>query len=138
MLRNIGAAILAIVVGFLFVGFTIQFNNSLYTMPEELTINDKAGLKEYIESLPTQAFYLVIAGHILGACLAAFIGGKLAASHKFLIGILCLTVLFIATISNFLIIPHPLWVIIIDLLGVLIFGFLCARKAAGGVPDYDF
>ena len=138
MLRNIGAVLLSVFIGSMFVGLMVRLNLSLYPMPENLTLENEAGLKEHIESLPSKAFYLVIAGHVLGATIAAFISSKLAESHKFLMGIAGMIIMSVATMSMFLTFPHPIWVIIVDLLGVMIFGFIAARLGAGQLPNYEF
>ena len=76
MIRNI----VAVVVG-LFVGSTvnmalIQLNMQvLFPMPPGTDMNDPVQLNAYIETLPTQAFFVVMAAH-LGQ---SFVGGWTAA-----------------------------------------------------------
>lgn len=131
MARNICAVLLSIIIGSFFLRFMIEYNIKLYPMPESLTLENEEGLKAHIESLPPKAFYLVIVGNTIGTLLAAFVSSKLAGSHKFLMGMASMIIMSVATISMFLSLPHPIWVIIVDLLGVLILGFIGARLGAG-------
>ena len=90
-------------------------------------------LSEMIAKLPFISLFLVMAGWLV----AGFVGGAVAAKltegnwkrNTLTVGF----ILFLATLSNLLIIPHPRWMSIFGLMGILplayIGGLLFGEKA---------
>ena len=137
MLKNILSVIIGVVGGSMTVFAIQRFSSFLHPLPPDLDFFDPIAFKEFIASLPMTALLLVILSHVLGAFLGSFFTARLAKSQKFNLGLLTTFILFIATISNFSMIPHPMWMMVVDLLGVLIMGFYGSKLGAGGVPDYN-
>ena len=98
--------------------------NSLPAPTEKNREEYMQALSEMIAKLPIISLVMVMTGWLV----AGFVGGAVAA--RFTKGIWkqnALTVgfiLFLATLSNILIIPHPLWMTIIGLSGIVPLAYL--------------
>lgn len=98
--------------------------NSLPAPTEENREIYMKALSEMIAKLPLISLLLVMAGWTV----AGFVGGAVAAkltdgnwkTNTLTVGF----ILFLATLSNVLIIPHPLWMTIIGLSSIVPFSYL--------------
>lgn len=81
-------------------------------LPAELTPET---LRKYIDSLPLSAFLMVLLSHQSGSFIASAVA-TLIAGHRWLAGAIGLGVLYtLAGIANAMMIPLPVWFIVIDL-----------------------
>ena len=65
MLRNIGAAVAGLVAGMSLNMAPIMFNSKvLFPMPEGMDMYDTEAMNAYIATLPTVAFFVVLAAHL--------------------------------------------------------------------------
>lgn len=105
----------------------------VYPMPDDLRIDDRQAMVEFVSQLPVGALGFLVAAHLVGAILAG------AACEAFLRedwwpGPLILGSLFtMAGVANLIAIPHPFWFAVIDCLCYLPGSFLGFAAAHYGM-----
>ncbi|MBL8854669.1 MAG: hypothetical protein JNK57_11935, partial [Planctomycetaceae bacterium] len=65
--KFIGAAVVGFLAGGLSVALVQSISNSLYPPPADLDINDSRQLADWVKTLPTRAFLIVVASWSAGA-----------------------------------------------------------------------
>jgi hypothetical protein len=120
MVRKLVAAAVGVTTAILTVVASQWLSHRLFPPPENLASADSAALAAYIANAPVAALLIVLFGYILatfdGTLIACLIGRARASAYALLIGLLML----VATISNLIMIPHPLWFSATALLGIVI------------------
>jgi uncharacterized membrane-anchored protein YhcB (DUF1043 family) len=133
MKNKILPIVLGIIVGFVVIRLFDFFSHEFYdqdvlsSLPEPTKENREEymqALSEMIAKLPMVSLVLVMTGWLV----AGFVGGAVAAKltkgnwkkNALTVGF----ILFLATLSNILIIPHPLWMTIIGLSGIVPLAYL--------------
>lgn len=128
-----GKQILAVIVGVIIGGLIIygieSINMVRYPWPENLSMEDKEAFAEYVSSLPVDAFITVIIAHLIGSFVAGFVCSKITPSRKLLLGTICGMFFLVGGIMNLVMIPHPLWFMVIDLMIFVPFAWLGAKLA---------
>ena len=107
MLRNVGFAILAIVV---FQVFTIagdMSSFSFFTLPDGMDPMSMDSVREHMHLIPLGAFFVMMAGHILGSFSAGWIVGRATANvtTAWVVGALITA----GGVANLAMVPHPTW-----------------------------
>ena len=119
MVRNIGAVVAGFLVVLVVVGGLQFASSAVYPPPEGFDpfSPDPDMLAEYVAGLPTAAWLLAMGSELIGAFLGALAAGRIAQSHRaaFAGGIVGLAV--IGSIINWVSFTHPLWFIVIQLIG---------------------
>jgi hypothetical protein len=115
MLRKILAVIAGVVAGGLVVFVLEGVGHHFYPSPPGIDMHDPAALKSLISTLPLGALLCVVAGWVLGA----FAGGAVAGliSRSLTPALLTGTIQLLFGVLTMVMIPHPIWMI---LLGVLL------------------
>lgn len=129
MAKNILAVIIGVIVGGLVIYGIESINMVRFPWPENLSMEDKEAFAEYVNSLPVDALLTVIIAHALGSLVAGFVCGKITPNKHITLGLICGVVFLLGGIMNLVMIPHPLWFMVADLLVFLPFAWLGARLA---------
>lgn len=120
MLRDVLGAIVGIAVAVLTVMLFDWISHMVYPLPEDLDITSTAAMADHMASAPTGALLLVLAGFFVatfdGTLFAAWIGRAKPVIFALVVGVLML----VATISNLIMIPHPMWFNIAAVAGIVI------------------
>ena len=115
MARNI----VAVIVGLTAAGMTIwsieMVNYRMFPLPDGLDITNKEAMKEYIKTLPGLAFGIVIFAHLAGAFIGGWIASLIAQNNQRNIALGIGLFLLVMGLINLLMIPHPIWFMILDL-----------------------
>jgi len=135
VIRNVAAIIGGIVIAFLTVMLVDMLNHMIYPLPGGLDVSDPEALRPYMDTLPIGAFLLVMASSVV----AAFVG-TLVASYAGTISprncaIIVGGMVFAATVANFIMLPHPLWLVFATLAGVVVSAWGAVRIATGLNPE---
>ncbi|RDX35347.1 hypothetical protein DZA37_00985 [Kangiella sp. HD9-110m-PIT-SAG06] len=128
-----GKQILAVMVGVVVGGLAIygieSINMVRFPWPENLSMEDEAAFAEYVSSLPVDAFITVIIAHAVGSFISGFVCCRITPSKHLLFGTICGVLFLLAGIMNLIMIPHPLWFMIVDVLVFVPFAWLGAKLA---------
>ena len=135
MIRNAAAIIGGIVIAFLTVMLVDMLNHTIYPPPPGLDFSNPDASRPYLDTLPVGAFLLIMASSVV----AAFVG-TLAASYAGTIrprscAIIVGGMVFAATVANFIAIPHPMWLTIATLLGIVVSAWLAMWIATGSTAE---
>ena len=119
MRKNIIAVVFGLLVSFVVIMVLEGINGYFYPAPEGMDFKDKAAVSEYIATLPLAALLVVIFAHFAGAFSGGFVIAKQAADNHKVFAVILGLMLLIATVANWMSIPHPEWFKIVDTLIIL-------------------
>jgi hypothetical protein len=131
--RNIVAAMVGLVVGSVINLGLVTVGMSVIPLPEGTDVSTMEAVRETMKSLPPVHFLFPLLAHALGTLTAAFLAGKLAASHPMKLAIGMGAIFMIGGIAMILNCGGPRWFIGSDLLlaylpMALLGGFLAGGK----------
>ena len=137
MLRNVLAGIAGIATAVILVMLIEKLGHSIYPPPADLDYSDPDALRTYYSQLPLPAllFPMIawIVGTFAGTLLACYLGTASTLTFAGVVG----TLMLAATISNLILIPHPLWFSIIAVLGVAGAAWLAMQLAPDRGPPEE-
>ena len=104
-------ALFAVLAGILAGGLVIMLVEMLswQTPPPGTNVNDPARMGEWIATLPTSAFILLLVAYFLGSAVGGWIANRVAAPVYYRPALIVGFGLFIAGVMNLVAIPHPAW-----------------------------
>lgn len=117
MVRKILAFIAGLVIANIVIIVIQIFSGMIFGMPEDLDRNNPASMAQYISTLPLAAFLLVLVGYAAGYFLGGFVMQKIARSGGLILPLTLGALGTLGWIMNVMMIPHPLWIVIV--------GFIC-------------
>jgi len=113
---NKSFAFLSGVVSASIIMFLCEYINSLiFPFPANLDLNNIEAVRSFAQNLPWTAYLLVLFGWYDGSFFAGWISSKISKNNTKIIPILIGIFLTISGIMNFIMLQHPLWVVIIGL-----------------------
>lgn len=125
LLKTILGVVAGVIVGGAVVFVTEMIGHSLFPPPAGTDLSNPEDLKRLMESLPTAAYAMVLLGWFLGSFAGAFVALKIANKP---VAAWAVAVLFILlTAANFVMIPHPMWMIAAGILIPLASAWLALR-----------
>ncbi len=123
--RTILGVVAGIVAGGLVVFVTETVGHSLYPPPPDINLADPEDVKRLMASLPAGAFAFVLAGWFLGSLAGALVALRIAKGAAAAWAVALLFILF--TCMNFVMIPHPAWMIAAGIAIPLLSAWLALR-----------
>lgn len=127
--RTILAVILGIVVAGLIVAGLEAIGHSLNPPPPGTDLSNPEALKALMASLPVTALVIVVLAWALGSIGGGFTAAKISRQHKFGAALAVGIVMVLLVVSNFFLIPHPLWMMAVGVLAPIPLA-LVGRKLA--------
>lgn len=127
MIRNIVAVVVGLIVAIALVWALQTFSHSVYPPPPGLDLSNPEQLGQFVNSMPPNAFLLVIASYALGTLIggltACFIGRSRPYVFATAIGVFVL----LGMSTSIMTIPHPLWFTVSAILSIFAMIWLAAR-----------
>ncbi len=136
LLRTILALLAGVVVTFFTISAVEQLGHMLYRAPAGLDWQDSSAVSAYLKQLPVGALLLVLAGWLLGIftglTAATLLAGRCRGRFALAIG----SLVFLGAVSNFYLLPHPMWLMVVSLITIPLVTLLCwwALKKRFGQP----
>jgi hypothetical protein len=136
LLRTTLALLAGVVVTFFTISAVEQLGHILYRAPAGLDWQDSSAVSAYLKQLPAGALLLVLAGWLLGIftglTAATMLAGRCRGRFALAIG----SLVFLGAVSNFYLLPHPMWLIVLSLIMIPLVAVLCwwALKKRYGHP----
>ncbi|MEW4489677.1 hypothetical protein AB1L42_16465 [Thalassoglobus sp. JC818] len=135
--RKIVGVLGGLIVGFAWNMALVILSSYLFPPPAGVDLNDAEAFAAYVETLPMTAFLIVLVAHAGGA----FVGGyicEMIVGQNWLAGPICIgTLTLLGGVTNLMMISHPVWFAIADLILYLpaaIFGAIVAGKSHPSQP----
>lgn len=117
-MKRILAIILGLVLAFLIMTGCEFLNSLLFPFPAGMDLNNLEEVRAFTQTLPWTAYILVLLGWSLGAFFGGFLLYRVDRTARGLSPIILGIILTLGGVSNFIMLEHPIWVMI---LGLLIF-----------------
>lgn len=132
VLRNVLAVIAGIVVGSLVNMGIIMISGSFIPPPTEADITTMEGLKSSMHLFQPKHFIMPFLAHALGTLVGALVAAAIAASHKMKFAMAIGVLFLVGGIMNVMMLPSPLWFIVVDLVFAYIpMAYLGGKIASG-------
>lgn len=129
MLRTILGAVVGVVAGMITVSAIQALGHALFPVAADFDLQDRAQMQALVAAMPLGALAMVVLAWILGAYVGSFVG-LIASGRARAAGIAPAAVMFLATLANLFMIPHPVWMAIVGLVGIVTAGWLADRLFA--------
>jgi hypothetical protein len=125
LLRTTLALLAGVVVTFFTISAVEQLGHILYRPPLGLDWHDSSAVSAYLKQLPAGALLLVLAGWLLGIftglTASTLLAGRCRGRFALAIG----SLVFIGAGSNFYLLPHPMWLMVLSLIMIPLVAVLC-------------
>lgn len=131
MVRNVAAALAGIVTAFVMIMLIEKLGHIIYPPPADLDVSNPDVMRPYIATLPFLALLFPMIAWVIatfaGTALACKIGTANSLAFAAVVGGLVLA----GTISNLIMIKHPLWFSLVSLVAVAASAWIAARVSSG-------
>lgn len=115
-LRAIGFGLLAAMVT---ISVVEAIGNSMYPAPADMDYNNKEMVKALISSMPFGALVFVVNAWILGSFIGSIVTSRMYAEGTWKTPVITGMLVLVFTMMNMLMIPHPIWMWVSGLLGIV-------------------
>ena len=129
MFRNAGAIVAGVIVAFATVMLIDMLGHFVFPPPEGLDFSDPDAIRPYLATLPVGAYLFILASSVVAAFVGTLLACYIGRGNPALFGGVVGGIVLAATIANFILIPHPLWLSISTLAGVVLITLLAMRLA---------
>ncbi len=109
-MRNLLGAVVGVAVA---LGTILLFDcisHQLHPVPEGFDIDDSAALAAHIGAAPIEALIVLVSGWFIAAFDGVFLACLIGRAKRYLFAISIGGLVLVATVSNLILIPHPVWV----------------------------
>ncbi len=121
--KNILAVIVGIVTAMVVVGGIEWLSHQIFPVADGVDLASEEGMRDFVASLPVGAILMVGFAWMAGAFSGSYIAGRIG-TLKPQYGSLIVTGLILAgSITNLLLIPHPLWFTVSAPIAVIVSGY---------------
>ena len=132
ILRVSLAVVAGVIAGGAVVFVTEAIGHSLFPPPADIDLSNPDDVKRLMASLPAGAFAMVLLGWFLGSLAGAYVAHAIAKKPVAAWAVAGIFILF--TITNFFMIPHPMWMIAAGLLIPVVSAWLALRMRGSADP----
>jgi hypothetical protein len=137
MLKNVGANVVGIVVAFLTVMLIDRVGHMWYPPPPGLDFSDPDAIRPYLATLPVGAFLFILASSVAAAFIGTLVACHIGTANRLLFGGVVGGIVLAATIANFIAIPHPLWLALGTIAGIVLSTWFAMRLAPPATDPDD-
>ena len=98
-------------------------------------VSTPEAMAAYVGSMPLGAFLLVLTAYVAGTVVGGFVGIAIARRHAMRFAGLAGGVILLASIANFVAVPHPAWFVAATLVDVPLAAWLTGRVGRAWAPE---
>lgn len=114
--RSVLAVFVGIVVAVLAVFIVESVGHVVFPPPPGVDVSDPEALRELMERIPAGALAFVLLAWVLGSFLGGFTAAKIAVQHRLACALIVGVVMLGAGGMTMMMIPHPLWMMVLGVL----------------------
>ena len=129
MLRSVLGVIIGIISGFVVIYAVEHVGQLIWPVATELDLKDKASAAAFLAAMPIGGLVTVVVAWILGAYTGSMVA-LLMSDRRRIAGIIPVALIFAATVLVLFMLPHPLWMAVTGLGGIIGAGWLADRLFA--------
>lgn len=115
-----GRTILAVIVGLVVAGLIVAgietVGHTLNPPPPGTDLTQPGAMETLMASLPTTALVIIVLAWALGSIGGGFTAAKISRQHKRGAALAVGIAMVLLVASNFFVIPHPLWMMVVGVL----------------------
>lgn len=126
-LKKILALLAGLMVSIGTIALLEQFSHWLYPVGTQPDWQDPSAVAAYMQSLPVGAYLLVLLAWFSGVVVGIAAATMLVKRVSRLFVVVITAMVWLATLANVYLIPHPLWVSVTALVCLPLLGFLCGH-----------
>jgi len=130
MFRNLGAIVIGVITAFGTVMLVDKIGHMVYPPPPGLDFTNPDAIRPYLATLPIPAFLFILASSVVAAFVGTFIACCIGTANPRIFGAAVGGIVFAASVANFIAIPHPLWLSLATLSGIILSTLFAMRLAA--------
>ena len=135
MLRDFVAVVAGIITAFLTIMLIDKIGHMIYPPPAGLDFADPEAIRPYLATLPIGAYLFIWASSVVGALTGTLIACFAGAARTAILAAAVGGIVFAATVANFIWIPHPLWLSLATLAGIILSTWLAMGLVASSSDD---
>jgi hypothetical protein len=121
------AVVVGTVVAFVLVGVIEAIGEIVYPPPMGVDLGSPEQLATYMQRLPVGALAFVLAAWIVATFLGGLVAAWIARSRPALAAAIVGALVLAAAIVNFMLVPHPAWMVAAGVAGIAIAAYLAGR-----------
>ena len=122
--------LIGLIVVFVTIGLLEQLGHYFFPLPFEFEPGNLEGLKDKLDLIPTGAYITVVLAHGIGLFAGCLAANRIDSASRYSIYII-VGFIFLGTVSNLFMVPHPVWFSIADISIVALIGaFFIGKKKA--------
>jgi hypothetical protein len=114
----------ALVTAVLIIIMAQMIREGLYPQPISLNFDDKESLIKWVPKLPSKAFIIIAISHGLASFAAGLISSLVAGSSRMTVGMIAISIIFIAVMIYLFTYYFPVWFVITDTVVTAVLGFV--------------
>lgn len=128
---------IAVVAG-LFAGVAVVMGGDylgslFFKMPDGIDMSDSRAVEELMKTVPVATKLVMLGGWLLSALVGGFVAGKIDSANWKRTALITGSIQLIGAVVNMVMIPHPVWMMIIALLGYIPLALAGGKLASGTV-----
>ena len=124
------AIVIGVITAFVTVYLINKVNHIVYPPPAGLDFTNPDAVRPYLATLPIGAFLFILASSVIAAFDGTLIACIIGTANSRIFGYVVGGFVFADSVENFIAIPHPLWLALATLTGVILSTLLAMRLAA--------
>jgi len=127
-LRSIGFGLLS---AFVTISVVEAIGHMMYPVASDIDFNNKEVMKSFVATLPSGALYFVVGAWLIGSMVGGYVATRFDKIKGRLNSVLTGGLVLLFTILNLVMIPHPTWMWITAIVGIIPFcllGYYLAEK----------
>jgi len=97
-------------------------------------VSTPKAMAAYVDSMPLGAFLFVLAAYDAGTVVGGLVGIAIARRHAMRFAVLAGGVILLASIVNFVLVPHPVWFVVATLIDVPLAAWLTGLFGRAWAP----
>lgn len=126
-LRTATGIVLGTLVAFVLVGVIEAIGETVFPPPAGIDFSRPAELATYVERLPAGALLFVLAAWIVATFVGGLVAGWIARGNAVVVAAVVGALVLAATIANLMLIPHPAWMAVAGVAGIVAAAFAAGR-----------
>ncbi len=129
MFRNVGATTLGIVIAAVIYTLIREIGVIYYAPPEGLDFSDPTSVDRYHAQLPLGAYLIVFAKPVVAAFIGTVTACLAGTMNSYNFGAIIGGIVLTYSVSLFIAEPHPIWIVLTTLVGIVISTYAAVRVA---------
>ena len=126
-MKKILAIVAGVVVGFVIVFIGDATTHALSPIPANLNVADKTSIANYISTIPLYVMIIMAIFWLLSVFIGSMLAARINRSEWKNTALITGGILMAASILNLMLIPHPLWMWLVVIIGYIPIAFIGGR-----------